>query len=246
MPVVRLFDDQGSFTIVRNALFDVVLPKVKPSSWKILCVIIRVTIGWNKKSEELSFRQLKALTGITSDRILISSLKELREFSPPLIKTKTKDKWKATVYELNKNAEALWEPATKMTVEPTVKMTVEPTVKMTVEPTVKMTVEPTVKMTAHSKYIHKKENINKGEENTSLASPEKREKKSPKKSPQSKPPDPTFRHPFVTIYRELSGFNEIPAAARKLICETITADGTRLEDGQRGERGEGLSAPQWR
>jgi hypothetical protein len=41
----RVFDTSGQF-IIKNAVFDVIMPELSPNAFKVLCVAIRQTWGW--------------------------------------------------------------------------------------------------------------------------------------------------------------------------------------------------------
>ena len=62
----------GGTTSVPNFLFDRVMPRLRDTEWRLLCVIVRQTFGWTsgdgerKKSDWLSHYQLKRRTGRSS------------------------------------------------------------------------------------------------------------------------------------------------------------------------------------
>ena len=43
--VIRPFDGGGWFS-VHNAVFDVIMPRLSPTAWRVLCVVLRQTWGW--------------------------------------------------------------------------------------------------------------------------------------------------------------------------------------------------------
>ena len=60
------------FTAIPNALIDEVMPRLKDTEWRLLCVIARQTLGWSKKGggrkqrDWMSQSQLIAKTGRNS------------------------------------------------------------------------------------------------------------------------------------------------------------------------------------
>ena len=86
------------YTQLHNSLFDVVMPTLKPNAWKLLCFILRKTNGWNKPEEQLSYSQLRAGTGISSDATLATTIKDLVD-ARYLIVTPTQ--WQSSTYALN-------------------------------------------------------------------------------------------------------------------------------------------------
>jgi len=59
-----------------NFLLDHVMPTLKDTEWRLLCVIVRQTLGWqqqgggpHKEWEWLTHRQLKARTGRASEAL---------------------------------------------------------------------------------------------------------------------------------------------------------------------------------
>jgi len=209
---VRPFADQGYFTSVHNALFDAVMPNIKATSWKILCAIIRATDGWNKAREEISFKKLKELTGINTNHTLLACLKELQDYSPPLIEIEVgqhgKD-FKASSYRLNKSAQIEWKPGAKNAPAPGAKNAPAPGAKNAPAPGAKNAPLPNIN---HETI----ETI----ETTLLAAPRAEKKKTPKTSPKEKPPsNPNHHHPMVDLYREVSGYN----ALTKIQCDEIAA-----------------------
>jgi DNA-binding MarR family transcriptional regulator len=59
-------ESHGGYVAVPAYLFDVVLPQVTDSEWRLLCIILRQTVGWRRKGgrykewDWLSHGQLKA------------------------------------------------------------------------------------------------------------------------------------------------------------------------------------------
>lgn len=82
MPTVRPFANIGGHTIFDNAALDLVMPKCKPNTWKIVCATLRKTAGWSdphsptgrKQSDLISLSQYKKLTGIESQQTLVNAI----------------------------------------------------------------------------------------------------------------------------------------------------------------------------
>lgn len=74
-----------AFTPVKNAVFDEIMPRVSPSAWKVLCVAIRQTWGWDdpssptgrRESDIISYTQFQEKTGISSRNAISAALKDL-------------------------------------------------------------------------------------------------------------------------------------------------------------------------
>jgi hypothetical protein len=66
---------QSGFTKFDNYFLDHVLPRVSGVEWKIISIIIRGTVGWQKpngehrKEVELTIDRLKTLTGVASQAL---------------------------------------------------------------------------------------------------------------------------------------------------------------------------------
>lgn len=63
--------DIGAFVPFPTALFDEQMPKLKDTEWRLLCVIVRQTLGWQsgkgrKRRDWMSQKQLIARTGRAS------------------------------------------------------------------------------------------------------------------------------------------------------------------------------------
>jgi hypothetical protein len=108
---VKLFAESGHYTEMHNLAFDLIMPRVSANAWKALCLIIRKTKGWGKKSDELSYEQIKQGTGISSDTTVAKILAELQDvgqFGSPIILVRGSQKngvtsHKANRYALNRN-----------------------------------------------------------------------------------------------------------------------------------------------
>ena len=81
---IKPFDAGGWFPI-HNAVFDVIMPRLSPNGWKVLCVAIRQTWGWvadgkdpkqRKQSDRISYSQFKDKAGIGSYSTVARALEE--------------------------------------------------------------------------------------------------------------------------------------------------------------------------
>ena len=73
----RIFERKIPYTVVRNEVFDEVMPMVSYPAWKVLSAIIRATMGWHKTEDRLSYSQLMERTGIRSPGTLSRAIEEL-------------------------------------------------------------------------------------------------------------------------------------------------------------------------
>lgn len=73
----RIFEKKIPYTIVRNEVFDEVMPKLSLTAWKVLCAIIRATMGWQKTEDQLSYSQLLKKTGLGSPSSITRAISEL-------------------------------------------------------------------------------------------------------------------------------------------------------------------------
>ena len=117
---------EKEFTLVNNFLFDHIMPNVKPNAWKVLCLILRKTRGWNKLADRISFSQIKQGTGISSDGTVSNALKELIQ-EGYITALKSDEQWVATTYALNEDYSATISvakggPTTKIEVDSTTKI----------------------------------------------------------------------------------------------------------------------------
>lgn len=78
MPVIHPFaQPEKNFTKLDNYLCDVVMPALRPNAWKVLCYIIRKTLGWNKEEDALSYSSIQKGTGIGSPSTLSAAISDL-------------------------------------------------------------------------------------------------------------------------------------------------------------------------
>ena len=103
MSKIKPFEQQGHYTQVHNIVFDEIMSQVKPTSFKVLMAIIRKTIGWQKVEDDISFSQLREITGISSNSTLYLAGDELSSLGLIII---TKGDYEtSTRYRLNTNYE---------------------------------------------------------------------------------------------------------------------------------------------
>ncbi len=88
-----------NFTTLTNYMLDIIMPELPANAWEVLCYIHRKTHGWNKESDELSYTQIAAGTGIKSSATISEALK-LLEKKQYIIKT-IGDKWDTVSYRIN-------------------------------------------------------------------------------------------------------------------------------------------------
>ena len=87
---IQPFDLDKRFTKFSNALIDHIMPRLSPSSWKVLTVIIRQTVGWvediqtgkRKEWDQISYSQLKEKTPFSSEGLSVKALSEKRTLAP--------------------------------------------------------------------------------------------------------------------------------------------------------------------
>jgi hypothetical protein len=70
----RIFEGVGKYTAFPNDAIDLVLPKTNPNVWKLICVIVRATIGYHKEEDWLSYSQLMEKTGIKSKQTMNTTI----------------------------------------------------------------------------------------------------------------------------------------------------------------------------
>lgn len=83
---IQPLDVSKKFTAFSNDLIDHIMPRVSPSAWKVLTVILRQTLGWldrktgsRKEWDEISYSQFMKRTGIGSSGTIRRALEELLE-----------------------------------------------------------------------------------------------------------------------------------------------------------------------
>lgn len=68
-----------NFTPVPNQLIDSIFNRIKPIDAVILLIIIRLTLGWRKDSDNISYSKFMKYSGITSQSTISNSLVRLEE-----------------------------------------------------------------------------------------------------------------------------------------------------------------------
>ena len=64
------------FFAIHNCVFDIMMPELSPTAFKVLCVAIRATMGWNKDSDTISYTQFMERSGIKSDKTITKAIRE--------------------------------------------------------------------------------------------------------------------------------------------------------------------------
>jgi phage replication O-like protein O len=100
---VKPFSKETGYTQVSDYVLDFIMPTLSGNQWKVLCFVIRKTVGWKKESDALSYAQIIAGTGIKSDATVSEALKVL--VGKTYILKSPGDKWEATTYTLNTDFE---------------------------------------------------------------------------------------------------------------------------------------------
>jgi hypothetical protein len=100
MEVKPYQDPTKEYTQVHNILFDVIMPDLKHTSFKVLCLIFRKTYGWHKSVDDISFSQIKTGTGIKSNHTVISALEELTAKGHIVI-ISHEGQWQSNSYAIN-------------------------------------------------------------------------------------------------------------------------------------------------
>lgn len=108
MRKAKVFNSHGCTTALHNALIDQVMPQISGNAWKLLCLVIRQTDGWNRADVGLSYRDLVAGMGVSSRGTVTAALEELKPLG--LLQITTTSKWSETRYNLDLSAIVDWEP----------------------------------------------------------------------------------------------------------------------------------------
>jgi hypothetical protein len=104
---IRVFQSHGA-TGIHNALFDSVMPQISGNAWKLLCLVLRQTVGWKRQKVGLSYTDLIKGMGVKSRATVAAALKELATFN--LILTNHAERWEETQFSLNHDAVVRWIP----------------------------------------------------------------------------------------------------------------------------------------
>lgn len=108
MRKAKVFNSHGCTTAIHNALIDQVMPGISGNAWKLLCLIVRQTDGWNRAEVGLSYRDLIAGMGVSSRGTVAAAVEELKPFG--LLKIAPGGKWEETRYSLDLGAIVDWQP----------------------------------------------------------------------------------------------------------------------------------------
>lgn len=101
--IVKPFEDiKDKFTQIHNFTLEVIMPDVRPSSWKVLCFILRKTYGWQKDADLISFSQIMKGTGIKNRTTIMAAIDELESKNYILV-TRHNDNKTPNTYALNKD-----------------------------------------------------------------------------------------------------------------------------------------------
>lgn len=76
---IKPFARQGHFTMIDNYVIDEIMPQVSPNGWKVLCFVMRKTIGWQKDTDNISLSQITEGTGIKNRTTANKAITELEE-----------------------------------------------------------------------------------------------------------------------------------------------------------------------
>jgi phage replication O-like protein O len=104
MTIIKPFARQGNFTVFDNAILDHIMPEVSNTAWKVLCFVIRKTIGWQKDQDGLALSQIGIGTGIKSNTTLSKAITDLEDMSL-IIVTRYGDGTTPNTYSINRNYE---------------------------------------------------------------------------------------------------------------------------------------------
>ena len=91
---------ESQFTQLHNSIFDVIMRACRPSEWQVLCAVIRKTRGWDKPGDDISYSQIKEMTGIASSSTIASAVRGLVKKDMIIASTRTGT---TTYYQLNQN-----------------------------------------------------------------------------------------------------------------------------------------------
>lgn len=95
------FAEQGNFTTVHNIVIDKIMPQLTGAEFKILIAIIRLTVGWHKERDAISYSQFGKVTGLGSTATIRKALSGLE--SNGLITVVKTEKWNSPfIYSLNR------------------------------------------------------------------------------------------------------------------------------------------------
>ena len=83
MTTIKPFARAGGYTAIDNAILDYIMPATKPNTWKVICVTLRQTIGWEdrqtgdrKETDQISWSQYMDKTGIRNRSTLGAAIQD--------------------------------------------------------------------------------------------------------------------------------------------------------------------------
>jgi hypothetical protein len=87
MTKLKIFEKSAHYTTFDNDILDHLMARCKPNTWKVVCAVLRKTIGWvddgeeggRKVWDEISYSQFQELTGIQSKTTLSEALQDALE-----------------------------------------------------------------------------------------------------------------------------------------------------------------------
>lgn len=101
---IRPFARQGHYTVLDNFILDHIMPNVAPNAWKVLCFIIRKTVGWQKEEDKLSLGQIMTGTGIKNRNTVSNAISQL-ERDHYILVHRPDDQKTPNTYSLNSDYE---------------------------------------------------------------------------------------------------------------------------------------------
>ena len=63
---INPFAGSGGHTAFHNSILDYIMPRCTSNEWKVVCITLRKTIGWQKEEDWISLSQYQKLAGIKS------------------------------------------------------------------------------------------------------------------------------------------------------------------------------------
>lgn len=66
----------SGYTKVDNWLFDEVMPRARPNTYKVVSAVIRCTVGWKKECDVISLSQFQSITGIKGRSNIINAIQD--------------------------------------------------------------------------------------------------------------------------------------------------------------------------
>lgn len=106
--IVKPFASHKCTTLLHNALLDTIMPLISGNAWKLLCLVVRQTDGWNREEIGLSYRDLLKGMGVGSRSTVSSALTELEPLNVLLVTPG--EQWEESKYRLNLDVDIEWEP----------------------------------------------------------------------------------------------------------------------------------------